>query len=96
MLFLFNDRFWRRFPLHFYYYFNSYFYSRQLCTTGQKSLKFTLKMLTVMLQLVNRLMHIGQRRMQLTFLESTAHFGLPTLRQLLEGAHIHIAVMKKS
>ena len=47
-----------------------------------------------MLQFINRLMHVGQRRVELALLECAAHFGLPALRQFLEGADIDIAVVK--
>ena len=50
----------------------------------------------VVFQLVNRLVHIGQRRVSLLLFERLVHIRTPTLGQLLECADINVAIVKKS
>ena len=50
---------------------------------------------SVMCQLVDRFMNVCQSRVLLRFLEARIGFRLPALGQLLQGAHIDIAVVKE-
>ena len=53
------------------------------------------EMLSVIDQLVDRLVNIRQRCVGLRFFESRQDIGLPALGQLFEGADIKVAVVKK-
>lgn len=53
------------------------------------------EVLAVILQLINRLIHIRQCLMPGLFLEALDQLGLPAPAQLLERADIQIAVMKE-
>ena len=54
----------------------------------------TQEMRAVVLELVDGLVHIGQRRVLLVLLEAVVHLRFPALGQLLEGAHVEAAVVK--
>src|SRR3990167_1380368 len=54
----------------------------------------TQEMGPVVLEFVDRLVHIGQRGVLLVLLEAVVHLGAPALGQLLEGAHVEAAVVK--
>src|SRR5450830_1434575 len=60
-----------------------------------KSRKLLQKVFPVVFQFVNGFIHIRQGGMQLTLFKTTVNLGPPAFGQLLEGAHIHIAVVKK-
>ena len=50
---------------------------------------------TVVFELIDRLMHISQRRVPLLLLERAIYLWPPALGQLLEGAHIQVAIVKE-
>jgi hypothetical protein len=58
------------------------------------SLQFQ-KVLPVVFQLINRLVHIGQGGVTLLLLERGIHLRPPTFGQLFEGTHIQVAVMEE-
>lgn len=51
-------------------------------------------MFAVVRQLIDRLVHIGQCRVALLFLEAFVNLGLPAAGEFLERAHIQVAVVK--
>lgn len=53
------------------------------------------KVLTVVHQLINGLLHISQSRVPLLLFECVVNLGPPALRQLLERADIQISIMEK-
>jgi hypothetical protein len=52
-------------------------------------------MLSVMHELINGLVHIGQGCVFLLLFKAAVHIWSPTLSQLFEGADVHISIMKK-
>ena len=59
------------------------------------SLQFQ-EVFSIVLKLINRLVHIGQRGVTLLFFEGVVDLRTPALGQFLERAYIQVAVMKKS
>ena len=53
------------------------------------------KMIAVVLQFINRLVHVSQGRVTLLLLERGMYLWLPSFGKLFEGADIHVAVVKE-